>query len=248
MWRQSFRWDEVATTRRPQYTARGRELNATRRRQRPGVEALEARWLLTHINEFPVPSGLSPSSITSGPDGNLWFTEKPSGPSGLPPGSPGQVGMINPATRAIAEFPDPSSGGPPSITAGADGNLWFTDYYNGGGSLGDIVFVPAITGVVSVTHSKKEITAIILGVDEPLNSASASNRGFYSIDSGIKKRHTLVFSKPARIRTVLYDSTTDTVTLKLAQPFRGPLQVAVHAGVMATDGSSTRGSFTGIVS
>jgi hypothetical protein len=160
--------------------------------------------------------------------------------------------MINPTTHAIAEYPTPTAnaalGG---ITSGPDGHLWFTEEFYGGstpGQLGEVVIVPSITGVVSVTHSKKEITAIVLGVDEPLNAASASNRGLYSLDSPIKKRHALVFSKPARIRTVLYDSTKDTVTLKLAQPSRGPLQVTVHAGVMATDGTSTRGNFTDIVS
>jgi hypothetical protein len=151
--------------------------------------------------------------------------------------------MINPTTHAIAEFPVPTAdAGPGGITSGPDGNLWFT----GGGQIGEVVLFPSITGVVSVTHSKKEITAIILGVNEPLNSASASNRGFYSVDSGIKKRHTLVF-KPARIGTVLYDSATDTVTLKLAKPSKGPLQVTVHAGVRASDGTATRGNFTAVV-
>ena len=36
--------------------------------------------------------------------------------------------MINPATHAIAEFPIPTaSAGPHGITAGPDGNLWFTE-------------------------------------------------------------------------------------------------------------------------
>jgi hypothetical protein len=198
----------------------------------------------THaIADFPVPTvGGSPyqglDGITSGPDGNLWFTEPDSG----------KIGVINPTTHAISEFPVPTdTAGPGGITSGPDGNLWFTAPGNPA-QLGEVVIAPSITGVVSVTHSKKEITAIILGVNEPLNSASASNRGLYSLDSGIKKRHTLVFSKPARIGTVLYDSTTDTVTLKLAKPSKGPLQVTVHAGVMATDGISTRGNFTDIVS
>jgi hypothetical protein len=212
------------------------------RRQVAVVEQMEGRTLLSAISEFPIPTASSsPASITTGPPGgNLGFTES----------SGSKIGQINPATHAIAEFPVPLGDVPSSITAGPDGNLWFTEELpeEYPGQLGEVVLVPSIGGVVSVTHSKKEITAIILGVSVPLNPASASNRGFYSLDSGIKKRHTLVFSKPAKIRAVLYDSTADTVTLKLAQPSRGPLQVMVHAGVMATDGTSTRGNFTDIVS
>ena len=36
--------------------------------------------------------------------------------------------MINPTTHAITEFPIPTAGsGPTAITAGPDGNLWFTE-------------------------------------------------------------------------------------------------------------------------
>src|SRR5947209_8706114 len=57
--------------------------------------------------------------ITQGPDGNLWFTEN----------SVGKIGMINPTTHAITEFPVPTAGATPQeITAGPDGNLWFTEF------------------------------------------------------------------------------------------------------------------------
>ena len=35
--------------------------------------------------------------------------------------------MINPTTHAITEFPLPDAGPTRGITAGPDGNLWFTD-------------------------------------------------------------------------------------------------------------------------
>ena len=46
---------------------------------------------------------LSPG-ITAGPDGNLWFTETVAG----------KIGMINPATHAITEFPIPTAGSGPT--------------------------------------------------------------------------------------------------------------------------------------
>jgi hypothetical protein len=44
------------------------------------------------------------------------------------------------------------------------------------------------------------------------------------------------------------DGTNRTVTLKLATPFKGEVQVMVHAGILATNGTSTRGTFTAVVS
>ena len=61
-----------------------------------------------------------PFGITAGPDGNLWFTEY----------GGNKIGMINPTTHAISEFPVPTAGcRPRGITAGPDGNLWFTEYH-----------------------------------------------------------------------------------------------------------------------
>ena len=83
----------------------------------------------------PTPSPSSPSpppipflvGITSGPDGNLWFTEQ----------AANQIGEINPTTHAITEFATPTANsGPRGITAGPDGNLWFTE--NGAGKIGMI--------------------------------------------------------------------------------------------------------------
>jgi len=70
------------------------------------------------ITEFPLPSANNhPGAITTGPDGNLWFTE---GPVGV-------IGRITPV-GVITEFslptPDYVAG---NIVVGPDGNLWFTE-------------------------------------------------------------------------------------------------------------------------
>jgi streptogramin lyase len=79
------------------------------------VEPLERRPLLSTISEFPIPTANSdPVSITTGPDGNLWFTEE----------QVDKIGMINPTTHVIEEFPIPTANsGPQGITTGPDGNL-----------------------------------------------------------------------------------------------------------------------------
>lgn len=73
---------------------------------------------LTTIVLYPIPTpNAHPTSITAGPDGNLWFTEQ----------NPGKVGKITP-NGVITEYALPIVGAyPVSITAGPDGNLWVTE-------------------------------------------------------------------------------------------------------------------------
>jgi virginiamycin B lyase len=71
------------------------------------------------INEFPIPTTHTfPLGITTGPDGNLWFTEAVGN----------AIGMLNPSTHTVEEFPIPTANSSPSgITTGPDGNLWFAE-------------------------------------------------------------------------------------------------------------------------
>jgi streptogramin lyase len=68
-----------------------------------------------------------PLGIAEGPDGNMWFSD--GGISGTP--TTPAVGMIDPATSVITEFTRPvgmnAGSHPIALTAGPDGNLWFTD-------------------------------------------------------------------------------------------------------------------------
>ena len=82
------------------------------------------------FTEFPAPTaGVVLQGITAGPDGNLWFTEDVLGGKGNKIDS--KIGRITPA-GSITEFPLPKPCafifcGPLGITAGPDGNLWFTE-------------------------------------------------------------------------------------------------------------------------
>ena len=87
------------------------------------LETLEDRCLLSSvsgISEFPVPGvGDGSQAITTGPDGNVWFTEQAND----------AIGMINPTTHAVSSFAIPTANAAPfGIAAGPDGNLWFTEY------------------------------------------------------------------------------------------------------------------------
>jgi streptogramin lyase len=91
-----------------------------------------------HVTEFPIPPpaptagggltnasgellgsfvGIDPYGITTGHDGNVWFTEWLGN----------RVGRITPS-GAITEFPIPTAQSRPyGITAGREGNLWFVE-------------------------------------------------------------------------------------------------------------------------
>jgi virginiamycin B lyase len=89
--------------------------------------ALATPGTSTGLTEFVIPTSASFSvGITSGPDGNLWFTEF----------TGNKIGRIT-TTGTISEFPLPTATSKPEgITAGGDGRLWFTE--NGGNRIGAI--------------------------------------------------------------------------------------------------------------
>ena len=63
----------------------------------------------------------------------------------------------------------------------------------------------------------------------------------------MKKRHKLVFTKGVKIGSVSYDGNAHTVTLKLAKPAKGKMQVTIHGGIAAANGLSSRDDFTAVV-
>src|SRR5258707_2468981 len=87
------------------------------------------------FTEFPLPTASSVSQfITAGPDGNLWFTEDVLSGKGNNNKIDGKIGRITTA-GSFTEFPLPKNCafefcGALGITAGPDGNLWFTEAAN----------------------------------------------------------------------------------------------------------------------
>jgi virginiamycin B lyase len=75
-----------------------------------------------------------PMNITSGPDGNVWFTEED---------NTSNVARITPA-GTVTEYPTPTpNSGPAGITTGPDGALWFAEYW--ANQIGRITTAGAIT-------------------------------------------------------------------------------------------------------
>src|SRR6202165_3901728 len=84
------------------------------------------------FTEYPVPAASSPPyAITGGPDGNVWFTEtRGGGGGGCGFVSFAFVGAVAKVTTSgvLTEYRvNTATSGPLGITAGPDGNLWFTE-------------------------------------------------------------------------------------------------------------------------
>src|SRR5947208_13434405 len=96
------------------------------------------------ITESPTPTGSGdPIGITTGPDGNLWFT------AGT------DIGRITTA-GSVTGFPVPQALGEPQfIRAGPDANLWFTAF--SGKAFGRSTTVGSFTAFpITTTYSRPE--------------------------------------------------------------------------------------------
>ena len=83
--------------------------------------------------------------------------------------------------------------------------------------------------------------------NEPLNSASASTRGFYQVFAAVKKKHKTVYTQAVKIKSVVYNAATDSVTINLAKPHKGAAEVAIDGVIEALDGASADIDYTAII-
>jgi len=91
------------------------------------------------------------------------------------------------------------------------------------------------------------LSSIALGFNEALNPGSASNAGLYSVLGAVKKRGKTVYSKNLGIKSVSYNANAGSVTINLAKPYKGAVQVTVHGGLVAANGSPSSGNVSLIV-
>lgn len=155
------------------------------------------------IAEFKVPSGstlgsFSNDAIASGPDGNLWFAEN----------YYNRIGRITPSGE-IAEFDIPwvpvscgflcvkGAPSPIAITAGPDGNLWFTegvDHGAGVHKIGRMTTAGLVTGnFLLPTSGGHPPQHIVAGQDGALWFDDSDKIGRISIDGVITE-----FTNPIR--------------------------------------------------
>jgi virginiamycin B lyase len=79
------------------------------------------------ITEFALDPDHNPEAITAGPDGNVWFVDNTHQRSQITIGRIAPDGVITEFTRTLRPTDCCGDPGAVDITAGADGNLWFTE-------------------------------------------------------------------------------------------------------------------------
>ena len=93
------------------------------------------------------------------------------------------------------------------MTAGPDGNVWFTADNPGGiGRIALDTLPPplSVTRVVAVGPTRKKITSIVLRFDAALDPVVAREGRSYSLAAGVASGQTIVFRKAVKIAKVSY--------------------------------------------
>ena len=127
-----------------------------------GLEALTTGGAGAAVTSFSDATVSRPTSITAGPDGQMWFTNAGNSSIGA---------IATDGTRAISNFTDPSISSPSSIAVGIDGNLWFTNA--GNSSIGQITTDGTISSFTDPSIS--DPSGIAAGSDGNLWFTNAGN-------------------------------------------------------------------------
>jgi hypothetical protein len=101
-------------------------------------------------------------------------------------------------------------------------------------------------GTPVTTRSKKGLAAITLAFNESLDAGSANSAGQYTVLGGVKKKGKTVYTKVLAF-TVKYDDGKHSVTVQLAKPFKGSVQVTVRAGLRSASQAASQVAATEIV-
>lgn len=98
-----------------------------------------------------------------------------------------------------------------------------------------------------MANSRKGITAVSVGFSQPLESGSAENSSLYQVLAGVKKKKKTVYTKSLKIRGVIYSGSTNSVSISLAKPYKGAVELAVNGAIEALDGAISNVDFTTII-
>jgi hypothetical protein len=98
---------------------------------------------------------------------------------------------------------------------------------------------PSVTQIAIGAQSRKGLSMITVSFSEPMNAASAGNRGLYSVLGAVIKHRRPSYTRFVPIGAVAYNPANNTASITLAKPYKGPVQVTVQTGVQAANGTAT---------
>jgi hypothetical protein len=101
-------------------------------------------------------------------------------------------------------------------------------------------------GVADAGLTNGGLSSVTVRFNEALNADSAENPSLYSVHEAVRKKGKTAYTKLVPIENVTYEDQEHTVTITLAQPVQGRVQVTVHGGVSSTDGGMSRVNFKAV--
>ena len=133
------------------------------------------------VTQVSLPGGSSeePFGITVGPDGNVWYTAGVVGSGGgLSSFAVGKIDLSNADT--VSEIPVSAASEPFGITAGPDGNIWFT-VTNSGSTAGTIdVINPAMDTIIQTIT----IPTNVVATPDPVGITTGADGSIWFTDGG----------------------------------------------------------------
>jgi hypothetical protein len=102
-------------------------------------------------------------------------------------------------------------------------------------------------GVTAVGHTATGVNSITVGFDEALNAGSAEDPSLYHVFEAARQKGKTDSTKSVPIGHVSYDDEAHTVTITLAHPLQGTVQVTVHGKVLSLDGGTSPVDFKAVV-
>ena len=106
---------------------------------------------------------------------------------------------------------------------------------------------PRVTGVSAVS-SRRGLTTIVIAFDQALDPSSASDPGRYAALGAVTRRRRTTYARPVRLGVVSYTAGARMVTVRLARPYRGAVQVTVRAGLLGAAGVATSTEYITVLS
>jgi hypothetical protein len=101
---------------------------------------------------------------------------------------------------------------------------------------------PQAMRIVSVLHTSGKVSGFTIVFNEPLEVASADSARLYQVKPGTRKGTRVVYGNPVTIKPPSYKAGATSVTIRLAKPVAGPIEVIVLSGIIGADGIASKQS------
>jgi hypothetical protein len=88
------------------------------------------------------------------------------------------------------------------------------------------------------------LTSLNVVFDKAMNSNSVKSVSKYQVLGGVTRKGHTTFPTRLAIRAITYNSKDNTATVLLTRPYKGPVQLTVRSGILASNGVKSTASFT----